>query len=228
MASKHVFYIGAGGLNFSGTGATYCIGNGDGNHETIRPWYSNFTIANRSDGGRALVLRRTVEFCTDDESGTGRTITINAVTRGNNSPSVIVSGSGTLKVNRPASNDQHPPVTVTDTATLEYASGAKLGAGTVTLGAGTTFAFANSGSTLSLPSPIVLPDSGVATLRIDGDRLKSGDHTILASAPEGAAAHLAIDQNSLALDGRKFSLTEKDGALVLNIVPIPGLILILR
>ena len=228
MASKHVFYIGAGGLNFSGTGATYCIGNGDGNHETIRPWYSNFTIANRSDGGRALVLRRTVEFCTDDESGTGRTITINAVTRGNNSPSVIVSGSGTLKVNRPASNDQHPSVTVTDTATLEYAADATLGTGAVTLGAGTTFAFANSGSTLSLPSPIVLPDSGVATLRIGGDRLKSGDHTILASAPEGAAAHLAIDQSSLAIDGRKYSLTEKEGALVLNIVPIPGLMLIIR
>ena len=141
---------------------------------------------------------------------------------------MIVSGSGTLKVNRPASNDQHPSVTVTDTATLEYASGAKLGDGTVTLGAGTTFAFANSGSTLSLPSPIVLPDSGVATLRIGGDRLKSGDHTILASAPEGAAAHLAIDQSSLAIDGRKYSLTEKEGALVLNIVPIPGLMLIIR
>lgn len=228
-ASKHVYYIGAGGLNFSGTAATYCIGvNINGNHETIRPWYSDFTIAGRGDGGRALVFQRTVEFCTDDESGTGRTITINAVTRGNNSPSVIVSGSGTLKVNRPASNDQHPSVTVTDTATLEYASGAKLGDGTVTLGAGTTFAFANSGSTLSLPSTIVLPDSGVATLRIDGDLLKSGDHTILASAPEGAAAHLAIDQNSLAIDGRKFSLEEKDGALVLNIVPIPGLMIIVR
>ena len=227
--SKHVYYIGAGGMNFSGTTATYCIGlYVSGNHETIRPWYSDFTIARRGDGGRALVFRQTVEFCTDDESGAGRTITIDTVTRGDTSPSVIVSGSGTLKVNWPASNDQHPPVTVTDTATLEYASGAKLGDGTVTLGAGTTFAFANSGSTLSLPSTIVLPDSGVATLRIGGDRLKSGDHTILASAPEGAAAHLAIDQNSLAIDGRKYSLTEKEGALVLNIVPIPGLKLIIR
>ena len=228
-ASKHVYYIGAGGLNFSGTAATYCIGvNINGNHETIRPWYSDFTIAGRGDGGRALVFRQTVEFCTDDESGTGRTITIDAVTRGNGTPAVIVSGSGTLKVNRPASNDQHPSVTVTDTATLEYAADATLGTGTVTLGADTTFAFANSGSTLSLPSTIVLPDSGVATLRIGGDRLKSGDHTILASAPEGAAAHLAIDQNSLAIDGRKYSLTEKEGALVLNIVPIPGLKLIIR
>lgn len=228
-ASKHVYYIGAGGLNFSGTAATYCIGfTASGNHETIRPWHSDFTIANRSDGNRALVFRQTVEFCTDDESGTGRTITIDAVTRGNGTPAIIVSGSGTLKVNRPASNDQHPSVTVTDTATLEYASGAKLGDGTVTLGAGTTFAFANSGSTLSLPSTIALPESGVATLRINGDHLKSGDHTILASAPEGSAAHLAIDPNSPALDGRKFSLTEKDGALVLNIVPIPGLMIIVR
>ena len=138
-SSKHVFYIGAGGLNFSGTAATYCIGNmGSGNHETIRPWYSNFTIAARSDGGRALVFRDTVEFCTDDESGTGRMITIDAVTRGSSSPKVIVSGSGTLKVNRPAINDAQPSVTVTDTATLEYAADGTLGTGAVTLGAGTT------------------------------------------------------------------------------------------
>ena len=217
-ASKHVYYIGAGGLNFSGTAATYCIGaNNNGNHETIRPWYSDFTIAGRGDGGRALVFRQTVEFCTDDESGTGRTITIDAVTRGNGTPAVIVSGSGTLKVNRPASNDQHPSVTVTDTATLEYASGAKLGDGTVTLGADTTFAFENSGSTLSLPAPIVLPDTGVATLRIGGGRLRDGEHALLASAPVGGAAHLAIDPTSPALDGRRFTVAEKDGALLLDI-----------
>ena len=141
LVSKHVYYIGAGGLNFSGTKATYSIGNtASGNHETIRPWYSDFTIAGRSDGGRALVFHNTVEFCTDDESGTGRTITIDAVTRGNNSPSLIVSGSGTLKVNRPAVNDSQPPVTLTDTVTLEYAADATLGTGAMTLGAGTTLA----------------------------------------------------------------------------------------
>lgn len=162
LVSKHVFYIGAGGLNFSGTAATYCIGNtGNGNHETIRPWYSDFTIAGRSDGGRALVLMQTVAFCTDDESGTGRTITIDAVTRGNNSPSVIVSGSGTLKVNRPAINDQHPLVTLTDTATLEYAADATLGTGAVTLGAGTTLAKAAG-------------KLEVGALQLDGD----GVHTL--------------------------------------------------
>lgn len=217
-ASKHVYYIGAGGLNFSGTAATYCIGvNINGNHETIRPWHSDFTIAGRGDGGRALVFRQTVEFCTDDESGTGRTITIDAVTRGNGTPAVIVSGSGTLKVNRPASNDQHPSVTLADTVTLEYAADATLGTGAVTLGADTTFAFENSGSTLSLPAPIVLPDTGVATLRIGGGRLRDGEHALLASAPVGGAAHLAIDPTSPALDGRRFTVAEKDGALLLDI-----------
>ena len=219
MASKHVYYIGSGGLNFSGTAATYCFGyTASGNHETIRPWYSDFTIANRSDGNRAVVFRQTVEFCTDDESGTGRTITIDAVTRGNGTPSVIVSGSGTMKVNKQANNDQPPSVTLTDTATLEYAPGATLGTGTITLGGGTTFAFANSGSTLTLPSTIVLPDSGVATLRIGGDRLRDGTHVILASATAGSATHLAIDPDSPALDGRsRYALVEKDGALVLDI-----------
>jgi hypothetical protein len=219
MASEHVYYIGSGGMNFSGTAATYCIGfTASGNHETIRPWHSDFTIANRSDGNRAVVFRQTVEFCTDDESGAGRTITIDAVTRGNGTPAVIVSGSGTLKVNRPASNDQHPSVTLTDTATLEYAPGATLGTGAITLGGGTTFAYVNTGSRLSLPSTIVLPDTGVATLRINGHRFHDGEHVVLASATAGSAAHLAIDPDSPALDGRRrYALVEKDGALVLDI-----------
>ena len=230
MASKHVYYIGAGGLNFSGTTATYCFGfTASGNRETIRPWYSDFTIANRSDGNRAVVFRQTVEFCTDDENGTGRTITLDAVTRGNGTPVVIiVSGSGTLKVNRPASNDQNPTVTLTDTATLEYAAGATLGTGTITFGGGTTFAYVNSGNTLTLPSTIVLPDSGTTTLRIGGTRLRDGEHVILASASAGSAAHLAIDPDSPALDGRRrYALVEKDGALVLDIAS-SGIVITLR
>lgn len=39
---------------------------------------------------------------------------------------------------------------------------------------------------------------------------------------------VVVNPNSPARDGRKFSLTEKDGALVLNIVTIPGLMLIIR
>ena len=142
-ASKHVFYIGAGGLNFSSSSAagSYCLGNNTegGNSETIRPWYSDFTIADRGNGKYGLAIQRDVTFCTDDESGTGRTITVDAITCGTGtSPTIAVSGSGTLRINKANGNYVHPPVTVTDTATLEYAADGTLGTGAVTLGAGTT------------------------------------------------------------------------------------------
>jgi len=235
-ASKHTFYIGAGGLNFNGNAkAMYVIGTSyEGNYETIRPWYSDITIANRSDSDNkfGLILCRNVEFCTDDESGVGRTITIDAVTRGSSSSQakITVSGSGTLKVNRPANNGIQPPVTLKDSATLEYTTAtATLGSGAMTLGAGTTFVFFNSGDALTLPSAsaINLPSTGAATLRINGSRLKSGEHTILSDVTEGAASHLTVDSESPALAGRRSEVVEKDGNLVLTIIP-PGTVIIVR
>ena len=148
-AASHVFYIGEGGLNFANaSGSAYCLGlNKDGNSETIRPWYSDFTIAGRGDSTAALVLRRSVEFCTDDESGIGRTITIDAVTRGNGAaPAITVSGSGTLRVNKAASNDDHPTVTVTNTATLALKPGASLGTGDTTVCNGAALEVSGSGT----------------------------------------------------------------------------------
>ena len=82
--NPYEFYIGAGGLNFqdaSGT-AGYAIGRNDSGNSTttIRPWYSDFTIADRGSGSRSLILLHDITFCTDDESGVGRTITIDANT----------------------------------------------------------------------------------------------------------------------------------------------------
>ena len=139
-AATYEFYIGAGGLNFlnaSGT-AGYAIGRNNGDSMTIRPWYSNFTIADRGTGDNSLILQRNVTFCTDDESGTGRTITIDAKTRGQYTPVITVSGSGTLQVNGTYTNrDTYPPITVTDSATLAFGANGSLGTGAITLGAGT-------------------------------------------------------------------------------------------
>ena len=148
VASKHTIYIGAGGLSLdgaSGSGA-YCIGrNYDGNAETIRPWYSDFTIGARSDGSYGLVINRDVMFNTDDENGVGRKITVDAVTRGNSAPTITVSGSGTVLVNSVASNNAQPPVSVIDTATLAYKPGASLGSGLTTINAGAMLQVAESG-----------------------------------------------------------------------------------
>ena len=148
-ASKGVYYIGAGGLNFTSSSATgsYCFGkNYENDAQTIRPWYSDFTIGDRGNNAACFVMTRDVTFCTDDENGTGRTITMDAITRGNTAPTITVSGSGTLRVNKAAINTTEPPVTVTNTATLAIKPGANLTTSTMTLNDGTTLQVAESGT----------------------------------------------------------------------------------
>ena len=146
-AATHTVYIGEGGLNFANNKAIYCIGRGaDNNAETIRPWYSDFTIAARNDNGRALAFNRDITFCTDDESGVGRTITINANTWDYSSPTITVSGTGTLRVNSECYGDAQPPVTVTNSATLAFKPGASLTTSNITVNAGATLAVAESGT----------------------------------------------------------------------------------
>lgn len=148
-ATRHTVYVGELGLNFSqsATGA-YCIGrNADGNVETIRPWYSDFVIADHGNTNARIVFNRDVIFCTDDENGVGRKITVDAVTRGYSAPTITVSGSGILQINKMAQQDKtpQPPVSVIDTATLAYKPGASLGSGLTTVNAGATFQVAESG-----------------------------------------------------------------------------------
>ena len=153
--SKHVFYIGAGGLNFlnAHNQACYTIGRDTtaSNIETIRPWYSDFTIA-RNDQRTAegqdwdVIFNSTVDFCTSDEKGIGRTITLDALTRAGSGVAIFVSGNGMLRVKKTAKNYSQPTVTVKDTATLAYTSGASLGASMTTVQANATLQVAESGT----------------------------------------------------------------------------------
>ena len=231
-AVTNVFYIGAGGLNFlNASGTAYCLGhNKSGISTTIRPWYDDFTIADSGTGDYGLMLIRDVTFCTDDENGDRRTITIDAKTRARYSPKITVSGKGTLQVNNGNVNTDQPTVTVTDTATLAFGAGASLGTGDITLGAGTTLAltatsreFTPLANTLNLPTG----ENEVATIRIDGARLRSGDNIIIAPVASGATANVTLDENSAALDGREGTLRVEDGQLILNVQP-NGLMIIFR
>ena len=234
-ASKHTFYIGKGGLNYSGDKATYVIGDNkeSGCEEIIRPWYDDFTIANRSDGGKALVFMYNVEFCTDDENGDGRTITIDAVTRGykGSSPAITVSGKGSLKVNKAAQNDSGvvPTVAVKDSATLEYASGATFGNNAITLDYGTTFSFYNISKDLTSDPSIKLSGigDGNVTINLDGERLRSGMdiELVSAGATEGSAGRIVVTGD--ALDGRRYMLKEDGGKILLSVEP-KGLMVIFR
>ncbi len=158
-ASKGVYYIGKGGLNYSSTsaGGTYSIGKDVANDaQTIRPWDSDFTIGDRGNNAASLVLNRDVTFCTDDESGTGRTITMDAIARGyGTTPTVTVSGSGTLRVNKSAINTTEPSVAVTNTATLALKPGAIFTTSTITVNSGAALQVAESG-TLALGGDLAL------------------------------------------------------------------------
>ena len=114
---------------------------------------------------------------------------------------------------------------VTDTATLKISDGKKItGNGTVSLAAGTTLALdsnalgaiGDEGFTPCIPG-LALPETGTATLRIDGTRLRSGEYTIMNSAATGNLANLVA--SGAAIDGRKASVRVEDGKLYLNVEP---------
>jgi hypothetical protein len=178
-AGNHIFYIGAGGMKFANASGTsrFAIGrNYAGNTETVRPWYSDFTIADRSDGDYSLVLQRNVIFCTDDENGTGRTITIDAKTRGNGATGTLnftVSGTGKVKVNSASDVNIQPVVTVTNTATLAIKPGAGLGESAMTV---------NTGATLAVEESADVTISGATDLK-DGAVL-SFNFTSIDAAPK--------------------------------------------
>ena len=103
---------------------------------------------------------------------------------------------------------------------LSALDSAAFGTGALSLGAGTTFDLTATGKEFTpLANALSLPSTGSATLRIDGEKLKSGDHTIATGVAADAADHLAVDPASAALAGRRFSLAVTDDNLVLAIVP---------
>ena len=114
--------------------------------------------------------------------------------------------------------------------------------GTLAIPATANAAFANAlsladGATLEIDLPtsgivpltlprLMLPETGVATLRIDGKRLRSGGYVLLDSVPANYA-NLKVDSSSAAIAGRRASVIEKNGRLVLDIEPA-GLTVIIR
>ena len=227
------FHIGAEGLGFLNASGTsgYCFGrNANGDSVTkIRPWYDDFTIADRGIGSRSLILQHEMIFCTDDESGEGRTITIDANTRGQRTPVITVSGKGKMQVNGTYENSAEPQIFVTDTATLAFGEGASLGTGAITLGNDTKLAltrFSDSSTFTPIENIINLPTDGKATVCIDGERLRAGKYEIFAVGT-GTAANAGLDDKSGVLAGRRGWFEVEGGMLVLNIES-DGTMLIVR
>ena len=120
---------------------------------------------------------------------------------------------------------------VQDTATVEVKANAKPGNGTITLGAGTTLALTSTSNeftplvnTLNLPTG----ENEVATIRIDGKRLRSGEGLEIATI--GNAASVTKDNVKIegdAIGGRKTTLRIEGGKLMLNVKP-DGTMIIVR
>ena len=148
--------------------------------------------------------------------------------------SAIVKGNGTFSFECSYNdNDTDKPkwfsggLIVQDTATVEVKANAKPGKGTITLGAGTTLALtAESREFTPLANTLKLPTEGTATLRIDGRRLRHGEHEI-ASDVTGESENVKLDGKSSALAGRKATLRVDGGKLYLTIKP-DGTMIIVR
>lgn len=156
---------------------------------------------------------------------------------------VTIKGCGTVVVDTTGSSTavaedlQHTCITnattlsVTDTATLQINSGKKItGNGTISLAAGTTLALPaasrDENFSMRIAPSVTLPESGTATLKIDGTRLHSGiPHVILNSVPTGYADHLTV--TGTAIDGRQTTLSD-DGENLILTIQSRGLTVILK
>ena len=216
-AGNHVFYIGEGGMQFANASGTPCFALGSnyaGNKTTIRPWHSDFTIADRSGGSYSLVLQRNVIFCTDDENGNGRTITIDARTRGNGATGTLnltVSGSGKVKVNRASDVNIQPTMTVTNTATLAIKPGAGLGESAMTVNTGATLEVPESG-TAALTGSLALADGSALAFKVgENDNAVLGLQPQTLTLPESGKVTVKLTADSLPALGASYTLTSGAG-----------------
>ena len=123
-------------------------------------------------------------------------------------------------------------LTVKSGATLQVNAGKKIlgTTGRIALEAGATLALVSSGTAdfaERIEPALKLPTEGAANIRIDGQRLKSGDYTILSNVTAGATANVNLDMRGTALVGRKRASLAVDGSnLVLNIEPSAMIIVV--
>ena len=193
-------------------------------------------LGNYYNAGSTVIENSSLVFDTNNytNNAVAHTITLNGrlISSATTDPAVTIKGAGTVVVNTSEGIGRDgyqktsigTTLAVTDTATLKINAGKSIvGNGKVSLAAGTTLALDSSalgaiGDVEFVPCipGLALPTTGAATIRINGRRLRSGDHVVASVAP-GTAANVAPDLSSAALDGRRASFRVDNGVLVLNI-----------
>ena len=213
-------------------------------------WTLANSMKNNANQGDMLVnVSGDITFDTSDYSDptVSRTVTLEGRLYANNvgmgHSAFIIDGCGTVVVDTADMSgvtgiDESLKHTCISNSILQVKSGATLkvnagkkitGAnGRITLDAGATLALAANSKdfTPCVEPSLTLPETGTATIRIDGARLKSGDQ-VIATIASGTTANVTLDPASTALDDRKGTLRVEDGNLILNIQPT-GLMIIFR
>ena len=228
-SEKSDIYIGAGGINISGSG--YVGIENERHTQTLWPWDSDYTISGGTNADYDLLLRDTghkivLNLQTKDEGGVPRTVTLNGriSTNGDSTKTINVLGTGTnvVAVAQPLMAGTYA---VVDTATLSLKAGVGFLNGTLSLGAGTTLSLAsNIDRTLTPPAAtIALPSTGMATIRIDGrQRLTAGDHILgeVTGLQDGVDINNVLTVTGTAVGDRP-TLRVENGSIILNVRPIP-------
>ena len=239
-AGKGAWVVGANGFSFNAVAARQTRFYTQGNSVTL---YSsaNWTLDNSGKGSTVngdlqVSAPLTIDTSDYDTPTMQHTVTLEGRIVAN-SP-VTIKGCGAVVVDTVDMSNvtgieddlKHTwikngvTLSVTDTATLKINAGKKItGNGKVSLAAGTTLALDSSalgaiGDVEFVPCipGLALPTTGAATIRINGGRLRSGDH-VVATVVSGTAANVTPDLSGAALNGRRASFRVDNGALVLNI-----------
>ena len=179
-------FVGDDGIVFKDSGSRFSTGKkgSQSGTTTIRPWHGDFAIGERTGDAHSIAVNKNTVFDTNDESGTGRRITVNATV--DNANTVTVTGSGTVRYNRMNSN--RGALTVSGTATLELGAGAETGTGAVTVNTGATLSVPEAG-TGTVGGNLTLANGAALAFKLDGDNettlaLASGK-TLAATATVG-------------------------------------------
>ena len=229
-SEKSDIYIGAGGINISGSG--YVGIENERHTQTLWPWNSDYTINGGTNADYDLLLRDkghkiVLNLQTKDEEDVPRTVTLNGriSTNGDSTKTINVLGTGTnvVEVAQPLMEGTYA---VADTATLILKAGAGFPNGILSLGAGTTLSLASNIDDRTLTPPaatIALPSTGMATIRIDGQqRLTAGDHILgeVTGLQDGVDINNVLTVTGTAVGDRP-TLRVENGSIILNVRPIP-------
>ena len=207
-----LYYIGEGGIVFANTDGKYGyygIGREDdtSGRQTLRPWRGDFTLGknvNRDTWDCAIYGN--VTFCTDNEVGEGKTITMEMRPNFAANSTFTVSGAGTLLVKSVPNNAGQPAVTVTDTATLAFANNCKLvtsATGSMTVNGGATLKVAGSGS-VPVECPLTLDDGAILEFSISGT--EQSTFALSSTLTANGTVVIALSQDSVPAVGASYTL----------------------